>query len=159
MVPRRQQNPEHRRQHHRAKRHQRSRVDQRRKTRHPLHSRDVQKDLPRVDDEHLRLVHLPATLVGPPHPRLALQTLRRNHRLARNPHPLRQLQLHRHRPGNRRPRHLVLLRPPSLHHPRLAGNCRTQNGRTDISLPTSPTSTPPPSSSPASTSSSSGSPA
>ena len=37
-----------------------------------------------------------------------------------NPNHLRQLQLHRHRSGNRRPRHLVLLRSSTLHHPRLA---------------------------------------
>ena len=44
---------------------------------HQLHPGDVQKDLLRVDDQHPRLVHLPPALVGPPHPRLALQRLRR----------------------------------------------------------------------------------
>ncbi len=120
MVPRRQQKAPHRRQIHRTKRNRRRRIHQRRKTGNQLHPGDVQKDLPRVDDQHPRLVHLPPALVGTPHPRMALQILQRHNCSPRNPKNLRQLQLHRHHPGNRRPRHLVLLRSPALHHPRLA---------------------------------------
>ena len=46
-----------------------------------LDSRAVGKDLLQLDGEHQGLVHLPAAVVGPPHPRLVLRGLRRDHRL------------------------------------------------------------------------------
>ena len=40
---------------------------------HPLHAGDVREDLPELDGEHPRLVHLATTLVGPSHSCMALQ--------------------------------------------------------------------------------------
>ena len=53
---------------------------------HPVHARELDQDLLRVDAQHPRLVHLAPALVGPPHPGLVLPRLRRDHRFARRPH-------------------------------------------------------------------------
>ncbi len=47
---------------------------------HPLHAGELREDLPRVDEEHPRLVHLAPALVGPSHPRMALRRLPQDHR-------------------------------------------------------------------------------
>ena len=57
-------------------------------------------------------------------PGLALRGLPRHHRCARDSRRLRHLRGCNHHPGNRRARHLVLLRPAALHRLRLAGRCR-----------------------------------
>ncbi len=92
---------------------------------HQLHARDVPQDLHGVDDQHPRLVHLAPALVGPSHPRLALQRLQQDHRLPRRSPRLLRLRHHRHHAGHRRPRHLVLLRPASLHRLRLGRTAST----------------------------------
>ena len=122
---------------------------------HQLHAGDVQKNLPRVDDEHSRLVHLPPALVGTPHSRMALPVLQQNHRSPRHPARLRHCNSTESR---RRPTSSTPGSPPACFpSPPSAGPNAAKRHTT--SLPTSPPSTPPPSSSPASTSSSSGSPA
>ncbi len=71
----------------------------------------IPQDLHGVDAQHPRLVHLAAALVGPSHSRMALRDLQTDHRRSRYAQRLRPLQQRRHRPGNRRSRHLVFFRP------------------------------------------------
>ena len=44
-----------------------------------LHARHVRENLLRMDEQHPRLVHLASAVVGPSHPRVALQRLRQDH--------------------------------------------------------------------------------
>ncbi len=79
---------------------------------HPLHAGELREDLPRVDDEHPRLVHLAPALVGPSHSRMALRRLPQDHRAPaqrKRPHRLRPLRVGEDHAGDRRSRHLVLL--------------------------------------------------
>ncbi len=107
------------------------------------------KDLLQLDGEHQGLVHLPAAVVGPPHPRLVLRGLRRDHRL-------------RNRRG-----HLPQVRreapPPGRATPWTPGSPRPCGPSPPWAGPTTPpswsTSIPPTPWSPAMTSSSSGWPA
>ena len=50
-----------------------------------LHARELRQDLPRVDEQHLRLVHFAPTLVGASHSRVALRRLPADHRRPRRP--------------------------------------------------------------------------
>ena len=84
-----------------------------------------------LDGEHQGLVHLPSALVGPPHPRLVLRRLRRDHRLPRHALQVRALRQRTHPSGRRHPRHLVLLCPLALLHAGLAG----RDPRTETLLP------------------------
>ena len=67
---------------------------------------NVREDLPRMDEQHPRLVHLAATLVGPSHPRMALRHVPQDHRRAHRSHGLRPLRIGQDHSGNRRSRHV-----------------------------------------------------
>ncbi len=75
----------------------------------PLYAGAVREDLPRVDGEHSRLVHLAAVVVGTSHSRVALRDMPQDHRGARRSDRLRALRLGQDHAGNRRARHVVLL--------------------------------------------------
>ena len=78
---------------------------------HPLYAGEVREDLPRMDEEHPRLVHLAPALVGPSHSRVALRRLPQDHGGARGSDRMRALRLGQDHAGDRRARHLVLLGP------------------------------------------------
>ena len=78
---------------------------------HSLYARDVREDLPELDGEHPRLVHLAATLVGPSHPRVALRRLPQDHRFRAGSGEMRPLRLEPDHAGNRRAGHVVLVGP------------------------------------------------
>ena len=86
----------------------------------PLRAGSLLQDLPELDGERPRLVHLPAALVGPPDPRLDLRGLRPRHRLPPGSLPLRKVRQREDPPGGGRAGHLVLLRPLALLHHGLA---------------------------------------
>ena len=79
----------------------------------------------RMDEQHPGLVHLPADLVGPPHPGLVLpRSAARSWSPGRTRGCCHACGGGGPRPGNRRPGHLVLLGPLALFHPGLAGRTR-----------------------------------
>ena len=95
----------------------------------------------RLDEQYPGLVHLPADLVGPPHPGLDLRRLRPDHRQPGRPGRLPRLRRRRPGPGNRRPGHLVLFGPVALLHPGLA-RPRPRSSSSSTPLPSwSPPST------------------
>ena len=97
---------------------------------HPVHARPVQQDLHRVDEQHPRLVHLAPALVGPSHPRLALRAPASEITVAREtPTACAHCGSDRPHAGDRRARHLVLLRPAALHRLRLARRRRSRPRR------------------------------
>ena len=122
VVPRRQQDARQRRRLHRRP-NAIAAVDDRA---HPVHPRHVREDLPRVDEQHPRLVHLPPALVGPPHPRLALRRLPRDHRLPRHPHRLRHTAASPTSP--RRPTSSTPGSPPACFPSPSSAGRRTANG-------------------------------
>ena len=79
---------------------------------HPLHARAISQDLRRVDAQHSRLVHLAPALVGPSHSRVALRRMRQDDGRARNARrPAQHCGSTGDHAGDRRARHVVLLRP------------------------------------------------
>ncbi len=91
---------------------------------HQVHPGELVQDLLRVDVQHPRLVHLAPALVGPSHPGLVLPGLRPDRWW---PWKLRRSATSAAAPLDQddgRPRHLVLLGPLALRHPRLAGRDR-----------------------------------
>ena len=96
----------------------------RRGRRDRVHPGELGQDLLRLDVQHPRLVHLAPALVGPPHPGLVLPGLRPDHGGHGGRRRSAPSAAAAARPGRGRPRHLVLLRPVALLHPRLAGRDR-----------------------------------
>ena len=73
--------------------------------------RPLHQDLPQLDGERPRLVHLPAAVVGPSDSRLDLRRLRPHHRVPGGCLPVREVRQHPHRAGPRCAGYLVLLAP------------------------------------------------
>src|SRR5262249_38382216 len=96
---------------------------------HSLHARELQDDLPELDEQHLRLVHLAPALVGASHSSLVLhekrlRTFEERSEIAADCEPRESIQMPGLRihggSGDRRARHLVLLGSASVHFARLA---------------------------------------
>ncbi len=113
--------------------------------------RELVEDLLPLDEQHPRLVHLAAALVGAPHPGLVLRQVRRDDRRPHHAHRLRQVRRRASTASSRtRTCSTPGSRPGSGRSPRSAGPTRRASSRP---------STRRPSSIPATTSSSSGWPA
>ena len=97
---------------------------------HPA-ARALGRRLPQLAAQHPRLVHLPAALVGPPHPGLELQRLRPRHRRqVETPDDCPGLRLRRAGAGPRRAGHLVLQLAVDLLAAGLAARTRRTCART-----------------------------
>ncbi len=86
---------------------------------HPVRARELDEDVLRVDDEHPRLVHLAAAVVGTPDSRLVLRRLRRDDRGGGDAGRVRVRR--GAAAGDRCSRHLVQLGAVAVQHARLAG--------------------------------------
>ena len=89
--------------------------------RHHHRPRSLRAGLSQLAGEHPRLVHQPATVVGPSHTGLVLRRLRRACGLNGGSHGLHRLQLGAAAAGRGRAGHLVQLRSLASFHPGLAG--------------------------------------
>ncbi|OPY11786.1 MAG: hypothetical protein A4E69_02627 [Syntrophus sp. PtaB.Bin138] len=88
-----------------------------------------------MDEQHPGLVHLPADLVGAPHPRLVLRFLRKDDRLHAGSRCLPRLRECLPPAGGGCPGYVVQLRPLALFHPGLAGfDARPENILSHLAL-------------------------
>ena len=102
----------------------RSRYRSCRERRDQVRSRELHQDLLRVDAQHPRLVHLAPAVVGTSHSRVALQDCGEIIVAREAPAQVHQVRRRAAGAGQRRARHLVLLRAAAVLGPRLARQAR-----------------------------------